>query len=82
MGYGHTCALLSDGNVSCWGLNDNGQLGIGSTVKIGTAPGQMGSSLTKVALAPGDIEGPKDSERHLSRAQHWDLIFIQSKHFL
>ena len=29
-GYYHTCAILDDGNVSCWGDNSKGQLGIGS----------------------------------------------------
>ncbi|KRA31045.1 MULTISPECIES: RCC1 domain-containing protein [unclassified Nocardioides] len=31
----HTCAILGSGAVRCWGLNDVGQLGIGSTATIG-----------------------------------------------
>jgi alpha-tubulin suppressor-like RCC1 family protein len=28
----HSCALLTSGDVRCWGYNDNGQLGLGSMI--------------------------------------------------
>ncbi|MEK6272301.1 MAG: hypothetical protein AABM42_06605 [Actinomycetota bacterium] len=34
-GYLHTCAILDNGKVRCWGLNSNGQLGYGNTKTIG-----------------------------------------------
>ncbi len=29
---GHTCVIVTGGDVMCWGLNDAGQLGIGSAI--------------------------------------------------
>ena len=34
-GYYHTCALLDDGTVRCWGYAGDGQLGYGDTTNIG-----------------------------------------------
>jgi len=42
-GYDHTCALLDNTSVKCWGWNHYGQLGIGSNVTIGDDPGEMAS---------------------------------------
>jgi len=36
-GYGHTCALLSNATMRCWGENREGQLGNGTTASPGTA---------------------------------------------
>ena len=45
LGSAHTCAVLDDDNLRCWGDNSGGQLGIGSTVGVGSQPGEMGASL-------------------------------------
>ena len=38
-GGSHTCAVLSDGSVQCWGSNDNGQLGNSSSDNCVTPSG-------------------------------------------
>ena len=35
-GSAHTCALLSDTTVKCWGFNSSGELGDGSTTNAST----------------------------------------------
>jgi hypothetical protein len=33
-GTAHTCAVLSDGSVKCWGSNSHGQLGTGNMIQM------------------------------------------------
>ncbi|WP_437946518.1 hypothetical protein WME98_37470 [Sorangium sp. So ce296] len=49
-GVHHTCALLTDGRVKCWGRNHVGQLGLGDSLPRGHAPGTMGDALSAVEL--------------------------------
>ncbi len=60
-GENHTCAILDNDSVKCWGLNSSGQLGQDSTSNIGDASGEMaaltainlGTSRTAKAIAAG-----------------------------
>ena len=57
-GYFHTCAILDNSSIKCWGRNDSGQLGIGDTGNRGDGTNEfglteMGDNLPAVDLGAG-----------------------------
>lgn len=60
-GTNHTCALLTDGGVRCWGFSGDGELGYGNRNTIGddetpasAGPVSLGAARTATAIAAGD----------------------------
>ena len=55
MGYYHSCAILNDGSVKCWGFNSRGQLGDGTTTDRSTPTAvDLGANMTAVAISAGE----------------------------
>lgn len=52
-GSAHTCALLTNQTVKCWGVNGYGQLGLGDQTNRGTLASHMGDQLPAVNLGVG-----------------------------
>jgi hypothetical protein len=77
-GYAHTCAILDDDTLKCWGSNYNGRVGVGSSDQLiwdptevkfdgssssgGSAGAPGPSGLNGTSGAPGPA-GPKRDER-------------------
>ncbi|MEN9300867.1 MAG: hypothetical protein RLZZ254_648, partial [Actinomycetota bacterium] len=62
LGEEHSCALLDNASVKCWGGNIYGQLGVGDDLDRGNETGEMGNALpvvsfgsaTPISIAAGD----------------------------
>ncbi|NBO53193.1 MAG: hypothetical protein EBU84_01055, partial [Actinobacteria bacterium] len=52
-GGAHTCAVLDNDTVKCWGVNTYGQLGKGNKVTLGDSAAEMGNGLTAISLGTG-----------------------------
>ena len=61
-GDGHSCAILDNGDVRCWGFNADGRLGLLHAQSIGDAPGRLAGATGPVLLADGTTgsAGPVD----------------------
>lgn len=53
LGGDHTCALLDDNSLKCWGNANQGLIGSGNLFSKGDNPGEMGDALPTVALGTG-----------------------------
>ena len=53
---GHTCALLEDRTISCWGMNSSGQLGTGQSAEgdISPIPAAVQGITDATAISTGD----------------------------
>jgi len=56
-GYSHTCAILDDGSLNCWGYDVYGQLGDGGSNSDKTTPVSvsLGTGRTAVAVSAGGL---------------------------
>ena len=53
-GRDHTCALITDGTIKCWGSNTNGQLGTGDTsYQLSATPRQVSGITNATTVSAG-----------------------------
>ena len=52
-GEAHTCAVLDNGAVRCWGFGGNGRLGYDSTASVGDDTGETPGGAGPVSFGPG-----------------------------
>jgi Alpha-tubulin suppressor and related RCC1 domain-containing proteins len=46
----HTCSIMDNSSIKCWGYNASGQLGIGDTDSRGNGANEMGDNLPSISF--------------------------------
>jgi alpha-tubulin suppressor-like RCC1 family protein len=64
-GGAHTCVILEDGSVRCWGRNSSGQLGLDDDEDRGDDPLEMGDFLDLVDLGEG-LSGERRTAKRIA----------------
>ncbi|HVI00363.1 MAG TPA: hypothetical protein VM869_16715, partial [Enhygromyxa sp.] len=73
-GLNHSCALLEDGDVRCWGLNDKGQLGLGQMGVDKVGDDEAPSSVAAIDLGGPAIELTVGWEHSCARVGAQDIL--------
>jgi alpha-tubulin suppressor-like RCC1 family protein len=71
----HTCALISTGGVKCWGENDFGQLGDGTTGNRSTPVDASGLSSGVTAIAVGSFHSCAITRTGGSKCWGWNVNY-------
>ena len=72
LGTSHACALLDDFAVKCWGLNLDGELGLGDSRNRG-ADGPLGDALPRVGLGQDPVTMISAGANHTCAIQGADV---------
>ncbi|MCC7440257.1 MAG: hypothetical protein IT285_01405 [Bdellovibrionales bacterium] len=68
----HSCAVIDDGTLRCWGRNHRGQLGLDDAASRGDGPGEMGS------LLPAVFVGTGQRVKTVAAGQHFTCAILES----
>ena len=75
--HSHTCAILDDNKVKCWGENHKGQLGLSDTNDRGGNANEMGDNLPFVDLG-NDTSGTKYIAKSIAANSFYTCIILSN----
>jgi alpha-tubulin suppressor-like RCC1 family protein len=76
----HTCAILDDHSVRCWGLNDSGQLGYGNTNNVGGVYDTNSGFVTTTPDMAGPVNlGPGHTAIAISAGSDYTCVILDNR---